>query len=159
MEAIEAAARWRRLRALIPEKRAARQRHTVAVTALAKDAFDPLGRRDQAINLVQLAIDQPTPVVLCATPPGGGQQPTYVGQAHPEAATKSNHQETIDRVRVIAALAAHPIRLWQDADIFVIANGGGAKAAGGRNIPDAQRRAHESPIPSDFVFILDFKST
>ena len=123
MEAIEVAPRWSRLCTLIFEKCAACQGHAVAVTALAKDAFDPLRRPDQAINLFQLAIDEPTPVLLCATPPCGGQQPAYVGQGHAEAATKSNHQQTIDRVRVVAALAAYAPRLWQDADVFVVTNG------------------------------------
>ena len=89
-------------------------------------------------NLVQLAIDQPAPVFFFATSPWRGEQAPYVGQSHAEAATESNQHEAIDRIRAIAAFAAHPIRFWQDAGVFVVPNCGGLKAGCGRDGPNAQ---------------------
>ena len=93
---------------------------------------------DQITNFAELPIDQPAPVVFCASSPGGGQQPTDVGEAHAQAATKANQREAVDRVRVVAAFSAHSHRPWQDAGLLVVANGGGAKTGGCRNVANAQ---------------------
>src|SRR5256885_9576895 len=137
-QADETAPRRWGLCSLIAEVRAAFQRHTVAVTALAKDTFDPLRRFDQSTDLVQLPIDQLAPVVFCATPTWGGQQATDVGKAHAQAPTESNERKTVDGLRVVAASSAHPHRFWQDAGVLVVADGGGAITGGGRHVPDGK---------------------
>src|SRR2546423_12957283 len=137
-QADETASRRWGLCSLIAEVRAAFQGHTVAVTALAKDTFDSLRRFDQPADLVQLPIDELPPVCLRAASPGGRQQPTNVSEGHAKATAESNQRQPINGVGVVAALAAYPIRLWQDAGVLVVTDGGGAITGGGRHVPDGK---------------------
>src|SRR5438309_8724565 len=137
-QAGQTAPRRRGLCSLIAEIRAAFPRHTVAVTALAKDTFDALRRFDQSTDLVQLPIDKLPPVCLRPASPGGRQQPTNVSEGHAKATAESNQRQPINGVGVVPALAANPIRLWQDAGVLVVTDGGGAITGSGRHLPDGK---------------------
>jgi len=118
----QAAATWSRFGSLLVEEPTTREGHAVAVAALMENALDALRGFDQGGNFIQLAIDQPAPVLLCAGTPRRGQEAADVGEGHAEARAKSDQHQQVGGVSVVAALAADATGLGQDAGVFVIAN-------------------------------------
>ena len=134
----QAAATWSRFGSLLVEEATRGQGHAVAVSALVENALDALRGLDQGADLIELATDEPTPVLFRTRAARGGQQAADVREGHAEAGAKSDQHQEVDRVSVVAALAADATGLGQHAGVFVVADRRGAKAARSGELADAQ---------------------
>lgn len=139
MEAETATSGWR-LRSFFVEEAAALWRHAVAVAALEQDTLDVLGGCDESGDFLELPVDELSPGLLRANAFGRRNQSPDIAEVHPEAAAKANQHQAVDRIRLVATLAADPPRFWQDAGVFVVANRRGTETGRGGKVPDAQRR-------------------